>query len=208
MATLQSLALDKKQARLELKAFRSLLDGKGKGDLSESKDILPFFTSNKQLCVLMGSYNPLVSLRGARIAREFDIFGDHIADLAIGDTKTNQFCFIEFEDASSSSIFKQGTKKTPEWSVRYEHGCSQLIDWILWIDNNKNTMAHQNRFGVGIIDYNMILIIGRDRDLTNQGLKERFEWRNSAVVVHSKKIHCRTFDQLYNDLQTKLQILG
>ena len=208
MATLQSLPLDKKQARGELRAFRSLLDGKGQGDLSEKKDILPFFAANPQLCVLMGTYNPNINIRRASIAREFDIFGDHVADLAIGDSKSHQYCFIEFEDATPASIFKQGAKNTPEWSPRYEHGCSQLIDWISWIENSKNSLAHQTRFSTGVIHYNTLLVLGRDRDLLAKGLKERFEWRNNSIVVSSRKLHCITFDQLYDDLKSRVDIFG
>ena len=208
MGSLQHHAFVKRQAKRELRAFRTLLDGKGAGDLGESDDILPFFTANKQLCILMAMYNTMINLKNASIAREFDIFGDHVADLAIGDMQTNQYCFIEFEDAKSGSIFKAGKKATPEWSTRYEHGYSQLIDWILWIENNKGTPAHKNRFDAEIIHYNMILVIGRDRDLANRGSRDRFEWRNNSVVVASKKVNCMTFDTLYDDLMTKYTILS
>jgi hypothetical protein len=40
MAQLKTLVLKKQQAKAELKAFKALLDGKGKGDLSEASDIL------------------------------------------------------------------------------------------------------------------------------------------------------------------------
>lgn len=97
---------------------------------------------------------------------------------------------------------------TPEWSTRYEHGCSQLIDWISWIENGRNSLAHQARFGVGVIHYNTLLVIGRDRDLAVKGLRERFEWRNDSVVVSSRKLHCITFDQLRDDLEARLAIFG
>ena len=106
MAQLKMLALKKQQAKEELKAFKALLEGKGQGDLSEASDLLPFFDANEQLCALMGMYNPkIVDYKNISIAREFSIFGDHKADLAIGDTKNKQFCFIEFEDAKRASIF-------------------------------------------------------------------------------------------------------
>ncbi len=58
MAQLKTLALKKQQAKAELKAFKALLDGKGKGDLGEASDILPFLDTNEHLCALMGTYNP------------------------------------------------------------------------------------------------------------------------------------------------------
>jgi hypothetical protein len=144
MAQLKTLALKKSQAKAELKAFKALLDGKGKGDLGEASHILPFFDANVHLCVLMRMYNPsIIDYGHISVAREFSIFGDHKADLVIGDIKNRQFCFIEFEDAKSTSIFNTTTKKaTPDWSTRYHHGFSQLIDWILWIENNKGNAAY------------------------------------------------------------------
>jgi len=206
MAPLRTLALKKKQARSELNAFKNLLDGKGQGDLSEQHDLLPFFDGNPHLCALMGTYNPhIVDYKNISIAREFSVFGDHRADLVIGDTKNKHFCFIEFEDAKKTSIFNlSGKKETPEWSNRYNHGFSQIIDWILWIENNKGNTAFSMRFHVPFIQYNMLLVIGRDRDLKEPSLRERFDWRSDSVVVASKKVHCITFDKLYEDLNTRL----
>ena len=137
----------------------------------------------------MGTYNPnIVDYKNISVAREFSVFGDHKADLVIGDTKNKQFCFIEFEDAKSTSIFNiAGTKSTPDWSTRYDHGFSQLIDWILWIENNKRNAAYSSRFQSASIQFNMLLVIGRDRDLLDPSRRERFDWRSDSVVVASKR---------------------
>ena len=37
-------------------------------------------------------------------------------------------------------------------------------------------------------------------------LRERFDWRSDSVVVASKKVHCITYDKLYDDLSTRLKI--
>jgi Domain of unknown function (DUF4263) len=210
MAQLKTLALNKQKAKAELKSFKALLEGKGKGDLGEAIDILPFLDANEHLCALMGMYNPnIVDYKNISIAREFSIFGDHKADLVIGDIKNKQFCFIEFEDAKSTSIFNTaGVKSTPDWSTRYDHGFSQLIDWILWIENNKGSAAYAGRFQSMSIKFNMLLVIGRDRDLADPSLRERFDWRSDSVVVASKKVHCITYDKLYDDLSTRLKIFG
>jgi len=210
MAQLKTLALKKQQAKAELKAFKALLEGKGKGDLGEKSDILPFFDSNEHLCALMGTYNPnIVDHKNTNIAREFSVFGDHKADLVIGDIKNKQFCFIEFEDAKSTSIFNTaGKKSSPDWSDRYNHRFSQLIDWIVWIENNKGNAAYSGRFQSASIQFNMLLVIGRDRHLSDPSLRERFDWRSDSVVVASKKVHCITFDKLHEDLSTRLKIFG
>jgi hypothetical protein len=54
----------------------------------------------------------------------------------------------------------------------------------------------------------MLLVIGRDRDLSDPSLRERFDWRSDSVVVASKKVHCITFDKLYEDLSTRLKYFG
>lgn len=205
MPTLSPVPISKKQVKADLKAFRAILDDPGRPELSESKDILPFFKGCPQLCAFMGTYNPsIVDFKNIVTASEFDIFGDHVADLAVGDTTRHQYCFIEFEDARASSIFRKATKATPEWAPRFEHGFSQLLDWILWIENNKGNPAFKNRFGVGNIHYIMLLIIGRDRHLANASLRDRFTWRNESVFVAGKQVHCLTFDALYEDLKYRI----
>ena len=147
MAALTPLALSKKQLKDDLKAFKALLRDPNKPDLGEVQDILPFFKGRPHLCAFMGTYNPnIVDYKRISLACEFDIFGDHIADLAVGDTTNHEYCFIEFEDANERSIFNKTTKLTPEWSRRFEHGFSQLVDWILWIENSKGTTPFMNRF--------------------------------------------------------------
>jgi len=201
MAALAPLSLSKKQLKTDLGEFESLLNDSAKSDLSESRDILPFFKARPHLCAFMGTYNPnIVNYKALNLACEFDIFGDHVADLVIGDAKTNAYCFIEFEDAAADSIFKKSSKQTPEWSTRFEHGFSQLVDWILWLENNKGNTAFQKRFDARSVQYNMLLVIGRDRHIDSHGLRERLDWRTEQVVVASKKFNCITFDGLYNDL--------
>ena len=75
----------------------------------------------------MGTYNPrIIDYKNISIAREFSIFGDHRAHLVYGDRKNHQFCFIEFEDARSTSIFNTAAAKTtPDWLTRFDHGFSQ-----------------------------------------------------------------------------------
>ncbi len=201
MAVLTPLSLKTKQVKDDLRAFKALLNDPNKPDLEERRDILPFFKARPHLCAFMGTYNPnIINYKEINLACEFDIFGDHVADLVIGDASNHAYCFIEFEDATETSIFKKSPKRTPEWSTRFEHGFSQLVDWILWLENNKGNTAFQNRFNARSIQYNMILVIGRDKYIAPHGLKERLDWRTEQVVVASKKFNCITFDGLYNDL--------
>ncbi len=206
MKHFKSISLNKTQARKELDEFKALLDDPAKQHLKEEDDILPFFAAREQLIALMGTYNPNIE-NFDRIATEFDIFGDHAADFAIGDSREHQYCFVEFEDATKTSIFKKRAgKATPEWSNRFDHGCSQVIDWLLWLDNQRQTVSYTQRFGVGEIQYVGLLVVGRERFLIDPTLKQRLTWRSEQVIVCSRKLHCITFDKLYSDLDSRLRI--
>ena len=124
----------------------------------------PSSERHRHLAALIGARNPDIA-RLDRIAFEFDIFGDYKADLVVGDSQNHQYCFVEFEDAAATSIFKKSSRATPDWSHRFEHGFSQIIDWILWLDNQRGTAAYTSRFGVSPIQFVALLVIGRDRFL-------------------------------------------
>ncbi|HEU5117970.1 MAG TPA: hypothetical protein VFT74_15205, partial [Isosphaeraceae bacterium] len=64
-----------------------------------------------------------------------------------------------------------------------------------------------NRFNAASIRYNMRLVIGREKHLASQGLKDRLSWRTDQVVVASRKFLCITFDKLYEDLCLRVEIL-
>ncbi|EDN67576.1 conserved hypothetical protein [Beggiatoa sp. PS] len=107
-----------------------------------------------------------------------------------------------------TSIFKKNPNKaTPEWSPRFEHGISQIIDWFWKLDDMKNTTDFQNQFGIGHIRYYGLLISGRTADLSHRE-KTRLKWRLEKVLVDSKPIFCLTFDQLFYHLENRLRIYG
>jgi hypothetical protein len=206
MKQFKTIALSMSQVKKDLNELKRLLNDPAKPSLSEKNDILPFFNDHEHISGFMGSYNSgIIDHKNLGIAFEFDIFGDHVADLAIGDKKNNQYCFVEFEDATETSVFKKGPRAAREWSTRFEHGFSQLIDWTLWIENNRGTAGYVNRFGTSAIQFNLPLVIGRDKYVSAAGLRDRMIWRSEQVVVASRKVNCITFDKLYNDLSTRLE---
>lgn len=165
----------------------------------KKNDILPFFRERIQLSTFIGSYHRNIE-RLNRVAFEFNIFGDFAADLAVGDSRKKSYCFIEFEDARSNSVFvSKAGKYCPEWSPRFEKGFSQIIDWFWKLDDLERTDDFENRFGSRRIDYVGMLIIGRNHDLEPRE-KKRLIWRQEHLVLNSKHIYCLTFDDLYNDL--------
>jgi hypothetical protein len=169
--------------------------------------VLRFFRDRPQLASLLGMFNPRIGVVD-RIAYEFDLFGDFACDLAAGEWSTGQYCLVEFEDAAATSVFvKKGEKATREWSARFDHGFSQIVDWCFKLQDRVGSNDMLARFGKHTINYEAVLVIGRDIHL-DSGELARLEWRTSHVTVNSKKVTCLTFDQLLNQLTTRLAWFG
>lgn len=203
MKEFEPFEFDPDICRKELKELKVLLDENR--DLKEREDILPFFKARRHLSAFAGSYVPdIVSFD--MIAYELSIYGDFSSDLAIGDSETKTFCFVEFEDATTTSIFRKRDKKfTPEWSPRFEHGFSQIVDWFWKLDDMSRTADFKNKFGADYVKYHGLLVLGRSTALEYRE-QQRLKWHLDKVLVDSKHIFCVTFDDLYSDLENRLKI--
>jgi hypothetical protein len=203
MKTFLTFDFSLKQCAEELQRFKALLDSQQ--NLREKEDILPLFNECKHLSAFLGSYSPYVG-NFDRLAFEYELFGDFACDLVVGDSTTNRYCFIEFENANERSIFdKKKNKYAPEWGARFDHGFSQIIDWFWKLDDVKSTVDWKDRFGdKATVSYYAILVVGRD---TSLGYREthRKQWRLDKVKIDSREILCLTFDQLYKDLNQRIQ---
>lgn len=167
--------------------------------LDERKQIQPFFQKRPHLAAFLAFYNPDV-IRPDRLAFQYPLFGDFTCDLAVGDSVTNAFSFVEFEDAGPNSLFvREGKKATRAWSPRFDHGYSQIIDWFYKLDDMRKSDDFAARLGARSISSTGILVLGRDQYL-RPGEKERLEWRRRHVIVASQPIQCVTFDRLLDDL--------
>ncbi|WP_164929396.1 Shedu immune nuclease family protein [Gloeobacter violaceus] len=186
--------------RSQLFEFRRLLEN---GPfLSERDHIQPFFEQSPDLSSFIGKYHPDIA-KIDRLAFRLNLFGDFCCDIAIGDSTRHTYCFVEFEDANSNSIFSVRGRSTPEWSRRLERGFSQIVDWFCKLDELKNTPDYENLFGSRMIDYIGLLIVGRSMNMEVRE-QRRLKWRSTNTVVNSKRVICLTFDQLYNDLADRL----
>lgn len=207
MKLFESLAFNAKVCEAELESFRNLLATKD--ELSERDDILPFFRKSPNLSGLIGLGWPRM-LMPNRIAYEFDIFGNFRADLAVGtfkeDNKRNSFIFIEFEDAKANSIFKKSNRVYKDWSTRFEHGFSQLVDWSYALEDLVKSDQFEDRFGSRRINYEMLLVIGRSQFLTPADVR-RIEWRTTNITLNSRHVHFFTYDDLFEDLSYRYEIL-
>ena len=181
-----------------------MLDRFENESLKEREHILSFFTENLHVAALAGHVTPGIA-NVDRLAYEFDFFGDYAADLAVGDSKRREYCFVEFENAAPDSIFKKvGKKSMLEWSPRFDHGYSQIIDWFWKLHDMDRSYTQRARFDhANSFNYCGLLVIGRSKGLATIE-RERLEWRRKKVLVDSKHIYCMTFDEFFEDLTLKL----
>src|SRR5207247_639988 len=123
--------------------------------------------------------------------------GDLAAGVVLGNQEKGVCCVIEFEDGKPDSIFTKVKKKsTTEWSRRFEHGFSQLVDWFYSLDDFKKTERFAGNFGHGHITFFGLLILGRNAGLSESD-RNRLKWRTERVRVDSHTIECLTLDDLY-----------
>jgi hypothetical protein len=195
MKSFRSITFDPIAFNRELEGFASLL--KAKAELSERADLLPLFRSSPNLTAMLGNLHPGIT-KVDSIAYEYDLFGDFVCDFVVGDSRRHAYCFIEFEDAKRNSIFIPTSRATSDWATRFEHGFSQIVDWIYKLSDAEKSDAFEDRFGARSIDAMCILVIGRSALLTEPE-RRRILWRERHVVVHSQKIRCMTYDQLLEE---------
>lgn len=200
MKAFKTLAFNYEQCSAEVKDLQQLL--KDFDSLDERSQILPFFRLRPQLSALCGSVMPLCDLPD-RVAWEYELFGDFSCDLVIGHSTRRKYCFIELEDAKARSIFRRSKRATSDWSPRFEHGYSQIIDWFYSLEDAAASKAFAARFGNEPIEYQGVLVIGREHFL-DLPERLRLSWRRSRMVVDSCCIHCLTYDELLAHLISKL----
>ena len=200
MKSFEPCQFDRKIYERELLEFEQLLINNN--TLEENKQILPFFRQHPQLVAQTGTLATKINSADS-IAYEFDLF-DYRCDAVVGDLDSKHFCFIEFEDANNDSIFKskQGKFKK-EFAPRFEHGYSQIIDWLQELYHQRgNATKMIERFGHFQIGYSACLVIGRDAFL-DESDKIRFNWRSDYVKIDSKEVLVLTYDELLRFLKIR-----
>jgi hypothetical protein len=183
------------QFKKELDQFRALLNTK---KVLGEREIPSLFKASLHLTAYIGT--TLGNIGVARqVADEFQLMGDYGADIAFGN-REKQFCFVELEDGGPKSVLEKiGKKSTKEWSKRYEHGFSQIVDWFCHLDDFKKTERFHKNFGYGHIDFVGLLLIGRNEGLDADDIR-RLRWRTHNVIVNSHPVICMTYDDLYKEL--------
>jgi Domain of unknown function (DUF4263) len=102
-------------------------------------------------------FNPF----SCRTTTDIEFFGDFKADILVGSKHEKEFCVIEFENGRQDTIFKkQRKRKNPEWSARFEHAFSQIVDWFYNLEDFKNTQGFSATFGPGHTSFTELMVTG------------------------------------------------
>jgi hypothetical protein len=203
MKGFETIALEIKALSKELDELQALLASTTA--LKERAQIAPFFKNRKQLCAGLGFTNSSIAMSD-RVAIELELFGDFVCDAASGDSQTNAYTLIEFEDAQERSVFSrlESGKIMKKWSPRFEHGFSQLVDWA-WRLSTEGTSSHafQRIFGANDPTIHLLLVAGRDADLTKGDLA-RLRWRANQISLGAFRMSCLTFDGALGTIRRRL----
>ncbi len=199
----QHLPFEFEAFQRDLNDFRELLAANP--TLSEQKDILPFFHQRPQLAVQIATF--IAELQTAdEFVFEFNLFGEFFPDLVVSKQGVKHYCFIEFEDASPSSLFRRIGKGRPSFGARFEQGYSQIVDWFCKLDEMQLTYPMRDLMGYMEVEYHGILIVGRSQYL-NAALRRRIDWRSLRTMVNMKRINIFTYDDVYELLKEKLETI-
>lgn len=189
------VAFNHVQFKMELDQFRDLLNSK---KILGEREIQELFKASLHLTAYIGTTFGNIGV-AKQVAYEVQIMGDYGADIVFGN-REKQFCFVELENGGPDSVLeKVGKKSTKEWSKRFEHGFSQIVDRFCHLDDFKKTDRFHRNFGYGHIDFVGLLLIGRNEGLDADDIR-RLRWRTHNVIVSSHPVVCMTYDDLYKEL--------
>lgn len=180
---------------LELIADLEILLGQ-RDSLSERDDILPFFAARLDRVLSLGLLNPELAVPTCA-AVELSLFGDFVCDAVVGDSASQTFTFIEFEDAGPTSLFARapGPGRRRPWGARFEKGFSQIVDWAWRLDDEGSSNAIETMLGCRNPAISYMLVIGRDTHLNDRD-RDRLRWRAAHVGVKGARVNCMTFDRM------------
>jgi hypothetical protein len=203
--TFAPLRLDPAALTADLDALEALLASEAR--LKERDRVIPFFKARPHLSAALGFANNDVELPD-RVAQELDLFGDFACDVAAGDSEANAYTLVEFEDAQEHSIFTRlpAGKTVKRWAPRFEHGFSQLVDWAWRISaEGQGSDAFRRVFGDSNPSIKLLLVIGRDADLTRDDLA-RLRWRAKHTSLGAFSFSCFTFDGFLQSVRRRLML--
>ncbi|MBY0230585.1 MAG: DUF4263 domain-containing protein [Gemmataceae bacterium] len=202
---LPEFVLDRSRLRAEMAAFEDLLGPGEEKELSERRDILPFFKAHPNLASLIGNSFLPAFIFPDRLKTEYGVVGKHACDLVIGSMRKEVFCVIEFEDALRGSVFKPGKRGgEPEWAPRLSHGLNQIVDWIYALNSIRDTRLYSEAFGSSLARFSAVLVVGR-RGHLDDTMRNRLRFRSATTFHDGKSVYCVTFDDLRDEFRERLE---
>lgn len=203
MGLLRPVSPDRREILADVDAYRSFLAGNPRG---ERRDFLPFFGGRPQLCAFLGTFNPGVR-QTDHVASEFPLWGDFVCDVVTGSRLDGAFVFVEFEDASETSLFRRtADRKVSRWGARVEAGLSQVADWLFRLDGARNTNEMEREFGSRQVRPVGLVVAGRRSEVTSYDYA-RLNWRSENTVIGGSKIAIMTYDDLLDWFDGRVSLL-
>jgi hypothetical protein len=187
----------------EIDEFRAFLTGNPR---AERKQFLPFFNARDQLCAFLATFNNAV-IEPDHVAHEFALWGDFACDTLTGSRRNGAFVFIEFEDASETSLFKRPAgRRVSRWGSRVEAGLSQVTDWLFRLDRARNSSEMERDFGTRQVRPLGLVVAGRRSEVNLYDL-ERLNWRSEHTVIGGAQIAIMTYDDLLDWLDGRVNLV-
>lgn len=157
------------------------------------------------MSLLICSYFPKVKTPN-RFAHEYEIYGDFVADLVVGDSAEHHYLLVEFENGAPDSVFRRrGTRATLDWAPRFESAYSQLVDWLWKLEDMRSTADFAAAFGSRRATFQGLIVIGKDMNLQPVE-QDRLKWRLDRTMIDSSAISSVSFDDLGADLDHWLNV--
>jgi antiviral defense system Shedu protein SduA len=144
---------------------------------------------------------------GTHIKTELPLWGDFTRDLVAGSLQDGAFVFVEFEDASPTSLFRrrQG-RKNSHWGTRVERGISQVTDWLFRISSEGPSDRVERDFGARHVIPMGVVVVGRRAEVTAYD-RARLDWRSAHSVIGGAKLLVLTYDDLLAWLDGRITVL-
>jgi hypothetical protein len=211
MIRMKDRALDAEACRTAVDEFDKLLSSRDEIEESGPNGLLEFFSAHPDLLILMGDLL-LPSLSPTAYQKEFSILGEFRADFAVANKNKSKFVFIEFESAERESVFVQKGSSpgtiSYEWARRFEHGYSQVVDWHYRLDDLSGSSKFYEHFGHRNIEFEGVLVVGRDKFVQEAKGEERLKWRKEHTLINNRKLRCMTFDLLLSEMRGRLEFIA
>jgi hypothetical protein len=198
-----TIVCDLPKAETELASFKAWLGGVS--FIGETAIVAEISQRPQMACLLSACLGLAVP---NLIKFELQMKGIFRTDLVLGNDGRREFAFIEFEDAETNSIFKNGTKQYRYWAPRIEHGFSQVVDWAWVKSDHPNDSVLVSGFGGPIKATAYAVVCGRSASLKDDVERKRFSHRRSVMKVEGHPALVLTYDEMVGYMEDALATLN